>query len=82
MPRAAEGIWTPGRLLMPAILPAARRGREWRSVMGFDSATLPRYPDGMPAADPITPGRRRIAIRLPRPLWIGAAAAVLSFEDG
>jgi len=50
--------------------------------MGFDSATLPRYPDGMPAADPITPGRRRIAIRLPRPLWIGAAAAVLSFEDG
>jgi hypothetical protein len=29
----------------------------------------------MSAADPVTPERRRFAIGLPRPLWIGVAAA-------
>jgi len=37
------------------------------------SATRPRYPDGMSAADRVTHETRRIAVRLPRPLWIGVA---------
>src|SRR6266478_2521471 len=32
----------------------------------------------MPATDPVTPDPRRFSIRLPRPLWIGVAAVVLS----
>jgi hypothetical protein len=39
--------------------------------------TRPRYPDGMSAAEPITPERRRFAIQMPRPLWIGVAAGGL-----
>jgi len=32
-----------------------------------------RYPDGMPATAPVTPERRRFAVRLPRQVWIGVA---------
>ena len=31
----------------------------------------------MAATEPITPEPRRLSIRLPRPLWIGVATAVL-----
>jgi hypothetical protein len=43
-------------------------------VFGIHPPTRPRYPPAMPAAAPITPARRRFAIRLPRLLWTGVAA--------
>jgi len=45
-------------------------------VFGIHSATHPRYPDGVAAADRVTPERRRSAIGLPRPLWIGVAGVL------
>src|SRR4029077_10762361 len=50
---------------------------EWRHrPTGIHPPTLSRYPDGMSAADPLTPAPRRVSIRLPRPLWIGVATVV------
>jgi len=46
-------------------------------MSGIHSATHPRYPDGMSAADPVTSESRRFAVRLPRPLWIAVAAGAL-----
>jgi len=46
-------------------------------MTAIHSASRPRYPDVMSAADPVTPERRRMSIRLPRPLWIGVAAVLL-----
>jgi len=64
---------------MPEILPAANRAREWRFASsrmdgGIHASTRPRYPDGTVTSEPVTPERRRFAIRLPRPLGIGVAA--------
>jgi len=46
-------------------------------LTGIHSATRRRYPDGMSAADPVTPDPHRFSLRLPRPLWIGLAMGVL-----
>jgi len=44
---------------------------------GIHSAARPRYPHGMAAADQVSPERRRLSLRMPRPWWRGVAAAVL-----
>jgi hypothetical protein len=45
-------------------------------MTGIHPPLRPRYPGGMSAADPVTPGRCRFATSLPRPLWIGAAGVL------
>lgn len=46
-------------------------------MTGIHSDSHPRYPQGMPPANPIVPVARRIPIRLLRLLWIGLATVVL-----
>jgi len=46
-------------------------------MISIHSPTRQRYPDGMVAAEPVTVKPRRLSIRLPRPVWIAVASAVL-----
>jgi len=71
-PVGSGDSWPRSSLRFPPVrLRACARDRLQETRPSIHSDSRQWYPDGMAAADRVTPERRHFSSRLPRPLWIG-----------